>query len=461
MRDLKVRPRAPEAPPTALPVLLRWEDRSLEENVAACNGCGLCRTNEPGMRMCPSFRASRAEPASPRAQAHLLRQVASGFLDPRSWGSEELRAHADLCVHCGLCRVECPAGVDVSGLMLEAKAAHVSDHGLPPEAWLLSRVDVWARWASRFPLIFNAMMKSRPARWLLDRAFGLARLRRLPRAHRTSFLRRAERLGLTRPDATTPGPRVAYFVDTVANHFQQDLAETVVAVLRHAGVNVFVPKSQWGSGMPALVAGDLDRARALSLANLRTLGNAVRDGYTIVCSEPTAAMMLRQEVLRLTDDLDAGLVAASTMDVGQYLAGLIARDALRPPEFPIRARVGYHQPCHLRILDVGTPGLDLMRTIPELEVEFIDRGCSGIAGTHGLYRRNFRSSLRAGRGLRSRLKDDDLQFGASECSTCRMQMEQNIPKWSLHPMQWLAMGYGLQPKLRERLSDPKPKGIVY
>ena len=457
-RDWKTRER--EVPRVRLPVLLLWPDRPASEHVAACNGCGTCRSLEPTLRMCPSFRASREEAASPRAQANLLRQIASGALDPKLWGADELRANADLCVHCGLCRSECPSGVDVSGLMLEAKAAHVADHGLPADAWLLSRIDVWSRWASRFPRVFNGLMGNRAARWALERAFGLARLRRLPRARRGSFLRRAERLGLTKLDPSATGPRVAYFVDTAANHFQQDLAETVVSILRMAGVHVHVPPGQRGSGMPALVAGDLDRARSLVAANLRSLGNAVRDGYTVVCSEPTAALMLRQEALRLTDDLDAALVAANTLDVGQYLAGLVERGALRRPEFPVRAKVGYHQPCHLRVMDVGTPGLDLLRTIPELEVEFIDRGCSGIAGTHGFARKNFRSSLRAGRGLRSRLRDDDLELGATECSTCRMQMEQNIPKRTLHPMQLLALGYGLNPQLRERLTEPKPRGMI-
>ncbi len=459
--DLKrLTPTDPALVLNPLPVLLSWPDRSRDEHVSACNACGACRTQEPSLRMCPSFRASNAEAASPRAQVNLLRQVASGMLDPKLWAGEELKANADLCVHCGLCRQECPAGVDVSSLMMEAKAAYVADHGLTPDAWILSRIDIWSRWASRLPVLFNGLMGSRAARWVLERAVGLSRLRRLPQAHRGSFLRRAERAGWTRPDPHAPGPRVAYFVDIMANHFDQDLAETVVNVLRHAGVNVYVPKGQRGCGMPALVAGDLDRARELLLANLRVLSNAVRDGYTIVCSEPTAALMLKQEALRLTDDLDAALVAANTVDVGDYLAGLINRGHLRGPEFPIRARVGYHQPCHLRALNVGTPGLDLIRSIPEIEVEFIDRGCSGIAGTYGLSRRNFRSSLRAGRGLRSRLQDADLDLGATECSTCRMQMEQNIPKRTLHPMKLISLGYGLNPHLRAMLKEPKPKGVI-
>lgn len=446
--------------PSGLPVLetpLLWGERSRAEHVAACNGCGDCRGHDPALRMCPTFRGTRAEKAAPRSQVGLLRQIATGRLDPRAWGSEEMRQHADLCVHCMSCRSECPAGIDVSSLMVEAKAAYVERHGLSPSDWTFTQVDRWARWGSRLPWLNNALMGNRRARWLIERVFGLARHRAIPRAQRGSFLQRAERLGLTRPRPHEPGPRVAYFVDIFANYYDHELAETVVGVLGHVGVNVYVPRQQTGCGFPALVAGDLDRARSLVEFNLRALANAVRDGYTIVCSEPTAALMLSQEALRLTDNLDAELVARNTLDVGHYLLGLLERGVLPRPQHPLRAKAGYHQPCHLRALDVGTPGLDLIRKIPELDVEFIDRGCSGIAGVFGMARRNFRTSLRAGRALRSRLKDPDIEIGSTECGTCRMQMEQGIAKRTLHPLMLLGLSYGLLPHRRSGFKEPKPR----
>ncbi len=439
-----------------LPVL-RWPDRGLIETASACNGCGTCRSGEPTLRMCPTFRALRSERATPRAKANLLRQIATGLIDPKLWAGDELKQNADLCIHCNLCTKECPSGVDVSSLMLEAKAAYVETHGLPPSDWIISRLELWSRIASRLPLLSGALLSNGPARWLMERLFGISRLRRIPRPHRTPFTRRAARLGLTRARPQEPGPRVLYFVDVFANYYDQELAEAVVGVLRQAGVNVFIPTAQRDSGMPALVVGDVEHARELALANLRVLGNAVRDGYTIVCSEPTAALMLRQVYLKLTDDLDAALVAANTLDVGQYIAGLLARGQLPAPTVPLRAKIGYHQPCHLRALDIGTPGLDLIRRIPELDVELIDRGCSGMAGTFGLHRDHFRTSLRAGRGLLNRLRDTDIDVGATECSACRMQMEQGAPKRTLHPIKLLSLSYGLSPSLRRHLKDPKPK----
>ncbi len=439
---------------------LIWQGLEMLEVASACHGCGLCRSTTPTLRMCPSFRASRMEAASPRAQANLLRQVATGAVDPRAWGSDELKAHADLCIHCKLCRPECPSGVDVSSLMVEAKAAYVEAHGLSPGDWIFSRLELWARLASRMPIVTNFLLTRRWTRRLLERLLGVSRHRVLPLARRTPFTRRAARLGLDKPRPQQPGPRVVYFVDLFANYYDQELAEAAVAVLRHAGVNVYVPTQQRSSGMASLVVGDIDHARDLALANLRVLANAVRDGYTVVCSEPTAALMLREEYTKLTEDLDADLVSAHTMDLGQYLLGLSGRGQLPAPEEPLRARVGYHQPCHLRALEVGTPGLDLLRGIPELDVEFIDRGCSGMGGTYGLARGRFRSSLRAGRGLLNRVRDADIDVGATECAACRIQMEQGSVKRTLHPVKLLSLAYGFDPLLRQHFKDPKPRHVM-
>jgi Fe-S oxidoreductase len=45
-------------------------------------------------------------------------------------------------------------------------------------------------------------------------------------------------------------------------------------------------------------------------------------------------------------------------------------------------------------------------------------------------------------------------FGSTECSTCRMQMQQGSGKRTLHPVQYLAYAYGLLPELEPRLRKP-------
>src|SRR5262249_39293038 len=184
--------------------------------------CGACRTFDPALRMCPSFRALRQEAASPRSQANLIRQVATGQVDPRLWGSDELKAHAELCIHCKLCRWECPSAVDISSLMLEAQAPSLDPHGVPPGAWIFSRLELWARLGSRFPILTNFLLTRRSSRALLERLLGLSRYRVLPRVRRMPFTRRAARLGLSRPQPQQAGPRVVYFVDLFANYYDPE-----------------------------------------------------------------------------------------------------------------------------------------------------------------------------------------------------------------------------------------------
>jgi Fe-S oxidoreductase len=74
-----------------------------------------------------------------------------------------------------------------------------------------------------------------------------------------------------------------------------------------------------------------------------------------------------------------------------------------------------------------------------------------MAGTFGLKRENFRGSIRAGWGLISALRANDLQAGTTECSSCKMQMEQGTRKPTIHPLKLLALAYGLMPKAAELL----------
>ena len=47
----------------------------LRARARSCNGCGHCRTEAPAQRMCPIFRATHDEAATPRAKANLMRHL--------------------------------------------------------------------------------------------------------------------------------------------------------------------------------------------------------------------------------------------------------------------------------------------------------------------------------------------------------------------------------------------------
>jgi Fe-S oxidoreductase len=444
----------PEAAPT-----LRWQPREIQVEVLQCNGCGQCRTEAPGQRMCPIFRATQTEAATPRAKANLLRYLLQPGRDPRLQSSDDVREVADLCINCKMCARECPAHVNIPKLMLEAKAANVAEHGMHRTDWVLARTESFAALGSVLSVFVNAGLRSRTVRWLLEKLFGVSRQRRLPAFAFRSFLRRAARRGWTRPPRGRR-PRVAYFVDVFANYNDPQVAEAVVAVLHHNGIEVYVPPGQRGCGMAPLAYGDVETARETAEHNLRILAELAREGYRILCSEPTAALMLRHDCLDLLDDPDARLVADRVVEFTTFLWELHQEGRLRTDFRPLPLSVGHHVPCHLKALGATPAGPRLLALIPQMRVHTIDVSCSGMAGTFGLKADNYALSLEAGRPLLEELRRPRVLTGSTECGPCRMQMEEGSGKRTLHPAQYLALAYGCLPEVAQRLREPIPEMVL-
>src|SRR5439155_34485 len=156
------------------------------------------------------------------------------------------------------CRLECPAEVDIPRLVIETKSQYVSSNGLKLSDWLMARIDRLASWASWVRPLANWALGNRVMRWMLDRLFGIAPSRKLPRLAPRSFMRWAHRRRLTRALGT--GQRkVLYFVDTYANWFDTELGEAFVEVLQHNRVSVYVHPGQLSSEMPRITLGDVER----------------------------------------------------------------------------------------------------------------------------------------------------------------------------------------------------------
>jgi Fe-S oxidoreductase len=300
----------------------------------------------------------------------------------------------------------------------------------------------------------------------MEKVFGVSRRRRLPAFTLRNFFRRARGLGITRkarvfkflnqkPEDVPPGTRkVALFIDVFGAYNDPLIGMAAVAVLQHNGIGVYVPRRQVGCGVAALAKGDLDAARDAALRNVRLFADLSREGYRIVCPEPTAAMMLTQDYLDILNDSDAVAVASNTVELTTYLGELHAAGKLRTDFRKLDVTLGHHIPCHLKALRGPTPSSQLLTLIPGVRVHTIDAGCSGMAGSWGLKAENYDTSLAAGAAMFAELNRPRVLFGSTECSACRMQMEEGTGKRTLHPVQYLAYAYGLLPELEPRFSHP-------
>lgn len=434
-----------------LPIIepqLDWTVEDIAFAARNCNGCGRCRNSSSEERMCPIFRNTRLEEASPRAKANIMRAIATGGLAVSELAKDELKSIADLCVNCHQCRVECPASVDIPKLMVEAKAQYFAINGLKLSDWLMVRLDLLYEFAGRMPRLANVMIRNRFSRWVLDRLFGIAEGRKLPRFAGRTFLRWASRNRLTK-SAKQSGRKVAYFVDAFVNWNDPELGQAFVKVLQHNGVEVIVPPKQEVSGMSLISDGAVSKAKKLAQRNIEQLTELVRQGFTVVTTEPSAALALSHEYRYLVDDGESELLAENTIDACNFLLQMHQAGDLELDFSPVNSSIGYHLPCHQRALGPDVPAIQLLKLIPSLQVEMIEKGCSGMAGTFGLKRKNYRRSLRTGFALIDAMRAPNIVAGTTECSTCKIQMEQGTSKPTIHPIKILALAYGLMPELND------------
>src|SRR4029079_13440771 len=108
-------------------------------------------------------------------------------------------------------------------------------------------------------------------------------------------------------------------MDVFANYNDPLIGEATVAVLKHHGVEVYVPPRQVGCGMAPFAQGDIETAREVAIRNVRVMADLVREGYRIVCSEPTAALMLSHDYPDILPDADAAALAANTVELTSFL----------------------------------------------------------------------------------------------------------------------------------------------
>jgi FAD/FMN-containing dehydrogenase/Fe-S oxidoreductase len=414
----------------------------LELEFEQCYGCGLCLGREPTLRMCPVFRATGEELGSSRAKANLLHYWATGQLDEKDFESPEFRKFLDLCVNCKMCERQCPSGSNISMLMTAARAEYVRRKGLRRTEFVLSRNRYLSRMGSLFAPLSNVAMGLPISKWFLEKVAGIDRRRNMPRFERGSFLKAGAKYLAARGPVVNPVDKVAYFVDTYANFNDHELGFAVLDVLRHNGVEVILP-DQRPSPVPAIVYGDVRLARRDLAFSVKHLARAVREGYKIVCSEPSAALCLSQELRHYVDGEDAALVSRSTVELMNYLAILRSQGKLKPPTTAITDKFAYHLPCHLSAVGDETVTLRLLHDHFKIDIADLQAGCCGLSGTFGMQHKNYDLSGQISESLKAALAKSPTQNILTECAACKMQIEHLAPASTTHPIKLLARSYGL------------------
>jgi len=421
---------------------LLFEKDELAQEIEQCYGCGLCLNRESDLRMCPVYRAMGEELGSSRAKANMLHYWATGQLEEKEFESPEFRKFLDLCVNCKACMLQCPSGVDISTLMMTARAQYVKRKGLRRTERILSQNRYMSMLGSIFSPVSNFVMQMPLFGLLLEKVAGLDQRRSMPGFKRGSFLKAGQKYLDSCEPIEKPIDKVAYFVDTYANYNDHALGFDVLEVLRYNNIEVILP-NQRPAPLPAMVYGDIKKARRDLKYNVKRLAEAVRQGCKIICSEPSAALCLKQELRHFVKGEDAKLVSENTYELMTYLLDLHSQKKLKSPVRQITDEYVYHTPCHLQAVNDGTASIKLLQDLCGVKVTDLKAGCCGLSGTFGMQKKNYELSTQIAESLKSALKNFPTQNVLTECAACKMQIEHISDKIAIHPLKILAESYGL------------------
>jgi len=435
--------------PDQLEIQLKWEPAHVFESAYQCNGCGECLRFDRQSRVCPLFRGTALIEHAPRAKADLVRGILENDIELGTLTTERAKEIADTCFHCRMCDIDCPAKIDVSLLAFRSKAAYAAAYGLPLNDLTASRLDNILDWLMPGSFLFNAVMRNQVVRWLLEKTLHIPQRRLIPALSYRSYLSRIRWSPLRHrllPEQTDK-TRTALFVDTFVNYFDPQLADLAVQILEHNGFSVHVPPRQYPSGRAAFAVGHLHRAERLARHNTAQMTELIQQGYKIITLEPHSASCLTKDYRHLIGNDESELLAENVVDFCSLLlqhhrAGKLLRDFQ-----PMLYRVGYHAPCNGLAISVSLatdamPAERLLRLIPGLGVQRVERGCCGMAGLWGFQQKNYRHSLQIGIPLFRALRPPDIDFGVSDCMSCCLQMTHGSKKPAFHPIRLLALAYG-------------------
>jgi Fe-S oxidoreductase len=190
--------------------------------------------------------------------------------------------------------------VDVATYKAEFLAHYYDNKRRPLAHHIFGRIDLWARIASRVPVLANFFTQAPVARHVAHVVAGISPKRNLPGLARESFQRWFGRRD--RPQQSADAPRVLLWPDTFNNYFHPETAIAAVEVLEAAGFQVLLPAGHVCCGRPLYDFGMLERAKRLLQQALEILEPEIIAGTPVVVLEPSCASVFRDELLNLFPD---------------------------------------------------------------------------------------------------------------------------------------------------------------
>lgn len=420
-------------------------DQELRRVFDICHGCRRC------FNLCNSF---------PKL-FDLIDDSKTGELD--SVSSDGFKSVADACTLCDMCfMTKCPYvpphefNLDFPHLMLRYRAIENKNGDVPFVQKQVSKTDRNGKIVAPVAGLTNwgTSLNNKLTRSAMEAVAGIDRNAELPKFHGKTFVARSkEKSPEVNLDAPASGRKAVLYATCFVNYNNPDIGEAARNVLSKNGVvtEVIYPKC---CGMPKLEHGDIAAVAENAKDIASELLSWVDKGYDIVALVPSCALMLKFEwPLILPDNEDIKRLSTATYDVTEYVVGIAKNEGLADGLEPAVSGITVHLACHARAQNMGPKAADMLRLLPNADVNVIER-CSGHGGSWGIMQENFEIGMTVGRPVARDAIEKPKSVLVSECPLAgahilqgmqRLQAtkgEEHTKVKATHPIEILAKAYG-------------------
>ncbi len=399
----------------------------LDDQLVICMKCGMCQA------VCPVFAETLKEGDVTRGKITLLQDLANEMLDD----AEGVQAKLNRCLLCGTCQANCPSGVKIMDIFLEARIIINTYMGLSMTKKALLR-GMLTR-----PKLFNALVEigSKFQGIVVtdkDKNIGSSHSAFLsPFIGERYYMPLAKKqLHKEIPFLDTPvgksGFGIAFYTGCLIDKMFPHIGRDVLKILDYQGVGVIMPEHQACCGIPALSSGAKDAFDKLVQLNLEAFAGLQYDYLVTACASCTSTIKELWPKMAETYPPDVRKkveeIADKTLDIHEFL---IDKLGLKPSgeKLEKQIKVTYHEPCHLgKSLGVKSQPRDVIRLNPKYDFQEMaeaDR-CCGCGGSFNLQHYNL--SAKIGKRKRDNIVDSGAEIAATSCPACIMQIADMLSK---------------------------------
>ncbi len=244
-------------------------------------------------------------------------------------------------------------------------------------------------------------------------------------------------------DELIANKKVAYFTGCFTNYYYPEAGQATVKVLERNGVEVIVP-DQVCCALPMMAKGNTQGAYKNIERNVKALYEAVSNGYALITTCSSCALMVKRDYPLLSGDERANKVAQNFYYISEYLLKLHNIGKLNIEFQAIPQTVFYHTPCHLRAQEINSPTVKLLQLIPDISIKHIGEECCGMGGAYGYEKVNFALSKDIAAKLYAEIKANPTDRIVTDCGGCKLQIESGTGFKVEHPMILLQEAYSLK-----------------